>query len=282
MIESHHFETATRQTVGSRRALAVLLLCLLPALGACNTKSLDLIVPLGAGARGGPELPKDEAARRQFADEWGRRYDANPQDRATAMTYARALHGLDQNAQAVAVLQGLAIQYPDDMKVLGAYGKALADAGDFRQAAEVLSRAHTPDRPDWTILSAQGSVADQMGDHETARGYYEAALKIRPDEPSVLSNLGLSYALSRQLSKAEETLREAASQPAADARVRQNYALVLGLEGKFAEAEAVSRRDLSPADAAANIASIRQMISQSDTWREIQTVQAPQRKPGAK
>jgi Flp pilus assembly protein TadD len=168
------------------------------------------------------------------------------------------------------------------MKVLGAYGKALADAGDFRQAAEVLSRAHTPDRPDWTILSAQGSVADQMGDHETARGYYEAALKIRPDEPSVLSNLGLSYALSRQLSKAEETLREAASQPAADARVRQNYALVLGLEGKFAEAEAVSRRDLSPADAAANIASIRQMISQSDTWREIQTVQAPQRKPGAK
>ena len=121
-----------------------------------------------------------------------------------------------------------------------------------------------------------------MGDHETARGYYEAALKIRPDEPSVLSNLGLSYALSRQLSKAEETLREAASQPAADARVRQNYALVLGLEGKFAEAEAVSRRDLSPADAAANIASIRQMISQSDTWREIQTVQAPQRKPGAK
>ncbi len=282
MIESHHFETATRQTVRSRRALAVLLLCLLPALGACNTKSLDLIVPLGAGARGGPELPKDEAARRQFADEWGRRYDANPQDRATAMTYARALHGLDQNAQAVAVLQGLAIQYPDDMKVLGAYGKALADAGDFRQAPEVLARAHTPDRPDWTILSAQGSVADQMGDHETARGYYEAALKIRPDEPSVLSNLGLSYALSRQLSKAEETLREAASQPAADARVRQNYALVLGLEGKFAEAEAVSRRDLSPADAAANIASIRQLISQSDTWREIQTVQAPQRKPGAK
>lgn len=282
MIESHHFETPIRQKVRGRRALYALLLCLLPALGACNTKSLDLIVPFGAGARGGPELPKDESARRQFAEEWGRRYDANPQDRATAMTYARALHGLDQNAQAVAVLQGLAIQYPEDMKVLGAYGKALADAGELKQAAEVLSRAHTPDRPDWTILSAQGSVADQMGDHEAARGYYEAALKIRPDEPSVLSNLGLSYALSRQLSKAEETLREAAAQPSADARVRQNYALVLGLEGKFAEAEAVSRRDLSPADAAANIASIRQMISQSDTWREIQTGQAPQRKQGAK
>ena len=282
MIESRHFETPTRRTDRVRRALAALLLCVLPTLGACNTKSLDLIVPLGAGARGGPESPKDEAGRRQFAEEWGRRYDANPQDRATAMTYARALHGLDQNAQAVAVLQGLAIQYPEDMKVLGAYGKALADAGDFRQATEVLSRAHTPDRPDWTILSAQGSVADQMGDHETARGYYEAALKIRPDEPSVLSNLGLSYALSRQLPKAEATLRAAAEQPGADARVRQNYALVLGLQGKFADAEVVSRRDLSPADAAANIASIRQMISQSDTWREIRTDQAPLRRPGAK
>lgn len=179
-------------------------------------------------------------------------------------------------------MQGLAIQYPEDMQVLAAYGKSLADSGEFRQAAELLSRAHTPDRPDWTVLSAQGSVADQMGEHETARGYDEAALEIRPDEPSVLSNLGLSHALSRQLPKAESTLRLAAEQPGADARVRQNYALVLGLQGKFAEAEAIARRDLSPADAAVNIASIRQMISQSDTWREIQTTETTPVRSGSK
>ena len=61
----------------------------------------------------------------------------------------------------------------------------------------------------------------------------------------MLSNLGLSYALSRQLPRAEETLKEAAMQPGADMRVRQNLALVLALEGKFDQAEEWSRRDLS-------------------------------------
>ena len=51
--------------------------------------------------------------------------------------------------------------------------------------------------------------------------------------------------------------------------MRQNLSLVLALEGKFAQAEEWSRRDLPPIEAAANIASIRQMISQSNTWRDI-------------
>jgi Flp pilus assembly protein TadD len=165
------------------------------------------------------------------------------------------------------------------MKVLGAYGKALADSGQLKQAAEVLEKAHTPERPDWSVLSTQGSIADQIGDHDGARGYYQAALKIRPNEPTVLSNLGLSYALARNLPRAEETLRFAADQPSADKRVRQNLALVLALQGKFGEAEELSRRDLSPMDAAQNVASIRQMISQSDTWRDIQKTGGKQKNP---
>jgi Flp pilus assembly protein TadD len=38
-----------------------------------------------------------------------------------------------------------------------------------------------------------------VGQHEEARRYYASALKIMPGEPSVLSNLGLSYMLSREL-----------------------------------------------------------------------------------
>ncbi len=238
-------------------------------LGGCKTALPDI-----SGAMGGLSAPaappKDEVSLRRFTEDWGRRYDANRSDKNTALTYARGLHALGQNAQEVAVLQGLAIQNPEDMQVLAAYGKALADAGQLKQAEEILTRAHTPERPDWSVLSAQGSIADQLGDHDAARGYYETALKIQPNDPRVLSNLGLSYALSRQLPKAEETLRLAAGQPGADERVRQNLALVLGLQGKFAEAEELLRRDLSPEDAAANIASIREMIAQSDAWRDIQ------------
>lgn len=248
--------------------LCAFALVALAGLTGCKSTINDVTGSIG---RPSNNLPSDEGALRQFAEEWGRRYDRNPKDKATAMTYARALHALNQNTQAVAVLQGLAIQHPEDMKVLGAYGKALADNGQLKTAADILTRAHTPERPDWSVLSTQGSIADQLGDHEGARGYYETALKIKPNEPSVLSNLGLSYALARQLPRAEEILTTAANQPTADSRVRQNLALVLALQGKFAQAEEWSRRDLSPIDAAANVAQIRQMISQSNTWRDIQT-----------
>ena len=167
--------------------------------------------------------------------------------------------------------------------MLGAYGKALADAGRLKEASTVLANAHTPERPNWSILSAQGSVADQLGDHKQAQNYYEAAIRMRPDEPSVMSNLGLSYALNKQLPQAEETLRDAANNPKADMRIRQNLALVLALEGKFGEAENWSRRDLAPIDAVANVASIRKMIAQSNTWRDLQQFdRQAQRKDPAK
>jgi Flp pilus assembly protein TadD len=237
------------------------------ALAGCNSvREMTSSVGLNEST----ELPKNEGALGRFAEDWGQRYDRNPKDKNTAMTYANALRALGQHAQAVAVLQGLAARNPQDREILGAYGKSLADAGRLKEASAVLANAHTPERPNWSILSAQGSVADQLGEHDQAQNYYKAALRMRPDEPSIMSNLGLSYALNRQLPHAEETLRDAASNPKADMRIRQNLALVLALEGKFGEAEDWSRRDLAPIDAAANVASIRKMIAQSNTWRDLQ------------
>ena len=214
-------------------------------------------------------LPTGPGDMQAYAAEWSSRYEANPGDRTAALNYARALRALDRTPQAVAVLENVAIKNPYDREILSAYGKALADVGRLREAADVLSRAHTPDRPDWSVLSAQGSVADQLGDHDAAQGYYTAALKIAPDNPNVTSNLGLSYALNKQLPLAEQTLRRAAAQRSATMRVRQNLALVLALEGKFVEAEAVARTDLSPQDAAASVAAIRSMIAQSSTWKAV-------------
>ena len=214
---------------------------------------------------------------RAYAETLEPRYAQNPEDRITALHYAQALRGLGQHAQAVAVLQGLAVKNPRDMPVLAAYGKALADAGRLQEAASVLERAHTPDRPSWSVLSAQGSVADQMGDHAGAQSYYSAALKIKPNEPDVLSNLGLSYALERKMPQAEDSLRLAAAQPSADARIRQNLALVLSLEGKDADAEEVSRRDFSPVDAAENVAQLKQTIAGSPTWAPVKGTRAKTR-----
>jgi Flp pilus assembly protein TadD len=177
------------------------------------------------------------------------------------MHYAQALRATGQRAQAVAILQRTSMENPHDKTVLGAYGRALAEAGDYNQALQVLERAHSPDQPDWHILSAQGAVLDQMGRHADAQRYYLTALKMVPDEPSVLSNLGLSYALSKDLPNAEATLRRASAHPPVDQRVRQNLALVVGLQGRFAEAETIARADLPAEEAAANVAYLRQMLA---------------------
>lgn len=219
-------------------------------------------------------LPSSAPELARYTDDLERRYSADPNNKQVALSYARTLRALTRYAQAVAVAQRLAAKYPKDREVLGAYGKALADAGRLREAETILPEAHTPEEPNWSILSAQGAVADELGDHEEAQGYYAAALKIVPDQPQVLSNLGLSYALAKQLPLAESTLERAAAQPGADQRVRQNLALVLALEGKFDAAQRVAQQDLSPVDAAENVASIRQMIAQVDPWDEIRKLDA--------
>ena len=216
-------------------------------------------------------LPTNDVDLRAYADTWGKRYDSHPGDKVASINYAKALRALTRYSEAAAVMQTAAVKAPKDFEVLGAYGKALADSGQFPQAKEVLSHAYAPERPDWTIMSVQGSVADRLGDHEGAQQFYLGALKIAPGEPSVLSNLGLSYALTKQLPLAEDALRRASNSPQADARVRNNLALILALEGKFAEAEAVSRRDMSAQAASANVQAIRQMIAQNESWRDLQT-----------
>ncbi len=245
----------------------ILTACL--AAGGCQTSGLSDVTGSIGTSQNRP-MPTSEPELRRYSEDLAKRYDANPESKITAMSYAKSLRALAKYAQAVAVMQRLAAKYPKDMEVLGGYGKALADDGRLQEAADILSRAHTPEQPNWSILSAQGAVADQLGDHQQAQTYYEAALKIAPDQPEVLSNLGLSYALSKHLPQAETTLEKAAAQPNADMRVRQNLALVLALQGKFNEAQTISARDLSPIDAATNVESIKQMIAQSNTWQQIQ------------
>ena len=214
-----------------------------------------------------PAAPRDATEWRRVAASAGERYRANPSDPATAVRYAEALRRTGQSAQAAAVLQQASLANPRNTQVLGAYGRALADNGSLPEALDMLGRAHTPDQPDWRILSAQGAVLDQMGRHAEARTYYASALKITPDEPSVLSNLAMSYALAKELGQAEQTLRRATSRGVADRRIRQNLALVVGLQGRFAEAEEIARAELPPDEAAANVSYLRQMLAQHESGR---------------
>ncbi|QND75121.1 tetratricopeptide repeat protein [Tardiphaga robiniae] len=226
-------------------------------LAGCKTAGMsDITGSLGARA----EAPANADPARA-AEVYGERYRANPKDADAALRYGQALRANGQRAQAVSVFEQATLTNPGNRPLLAGYGRALADAGSFQRAFDVLTTAHSPANPDWRILSAQGAVLDQMGRHDEARRYYDSALKIRPEEPSVLSNLGLSYMLSKDLPQAEATLRRAQGRGNVDPRVRQNLGLVVGLQGRFGEAESIVRADLPPDEAAANVAYLKQMLS---------------------
>jgi Flp pilus assembly protein TadD len=173
--------SAAPQAVPVRVALALAASLLALTAGGCLRKGPEITSSIGTGAQ------TPDGWRRE-AEALAPRNQANPGDAATALRYAAALRALDQTAQAVAVLEQAAVRSPKNLELLSAYGKALGETGRYKEASEVLARAHLPRRPDWRVLSAQGAVADQMGDHGAAQRLYETALKIRPGEPSVLSN----------------------------------------------------------------------------------------------
>src|ERR1700736_6225136 len=232
-------------------------------LGGCQTMS-DITGSLTSKTETSANPDSDP---RRAVEVYGERYRANPKDADAALAYGQALRATGQRAQAAAVLEQATIAHPGNKALLAGYGRALADNGNSQAAFDVLSRAHSPDNPDWRILSVQGTALDKLGKHEEARRYYATALKIVPDEPSVLSNLGLSYMLTKELPKAEETLRRAYAGSRADGRIRQNLALVVGLQGRFAEAESIVKADLPADEAAANVTYLREMLNRKENPR---------------
>jgi Flp pilus assembly protein TadD len=209
----------------------------------------------------------------------GESYARNPNDRRLAMNFAAALQMDGDADQSLAVMRKLAIAYPKDRDVLAAYGKALAANGQFEPALDAVRRAQTPEYPDWKLVSAEAAILDQMGQKDEARQNYRKALELKPNEPSVLSNLGMSYVLEGDLRTAETYMRSAAQQPGADSRVRQNLALVVGLQGRFDEAEKIASQELSPEQAQANIAYLRQMLAQQNAWSQLKDQDKSKGKP---
>ena len=196
-------------------------------------------------------------------------YKKKPRDKTTGLTYALLLRMTGRDEQALAVMRQMVIYHPTDNQVLSAYGKALASTGNLKEALSVIERAQRPDSPDWRLMSAQGAILDQLEQPEKAREYYRRALDLMPNEPTILSNLGMSYLLNNDLAAAETFLRKANGQPRADSRVRQNLALVVGLQGRFDEAEKIAAAELPQQEAQANVDYLRKMLAQQNAWKEL-------------
>lgn len=240
------------------------------ALGACASKPMTTGSVNSAGAATTRAIETMSAQEAEAATAAvGRAYASKPSDKAIGMRYASLLQASGRAEQSLAVMRKLAIHHSTDRDVLAAYGKSLAAAGEFEPALDAVRRAQTPEYPDWKLVSAEAAILDQLGQTKEARGLYRRALDLRPNEPSVLSNLGMSYLLEGDLKTAELHLKQAIGQPGADSRVRQNLALVVGLQGRFGEAEQIASQELSAEQAQANVTYLRSILAQQNSLKEL-------------
>ncbi|MFT6659799.1 tetratricopeptide repeat protein [Maritalea sp.] len=225
-----------------------------------------------AASRGGSEMRTPDFSgltqmqKQAAAQDFAQKYQNNPRDIRTTIYYAAALRAVGQPGQAVSVLERARTEFPRDRDVALAFAKALASNGQFNQALNIIDAAIRVEAPHWNTLSVKGAILDQMGRNTEARALYQQAMLSAPNEAGLQANMGLSFAMTGDLPQAEIYLKRATSLPGATGRIRQNLALVIGLQGRFDEARAIYAAELEPEAVESNMAYIRALLTQQNKW----------------
>ena len=198
---------------------------------------------------------------------WGMEYAKKPSELKPALNYARNLKALGENGKALAVLQQTSSLHDGDPELAGEYGRLALEMGQVNVAARMLEVADDPAKPDWKVISARGTVLAKQGQYKQAIPFYERALTVSNNQPSVLNNLAMAYAMSGEAKKAEDLLRQASNGNTGEnaAKVKQNLALVLGLQGRYDEAKTVTAGTAAAGEAADNVDMLRKFVKVAPT-----------------
>ena len=252
-------------TPGGRYFALVMALASAAALAGCQQSGASLDSSGKLNTASAPPVSYEAAAG------LGKKWQADPGDINKGMAYANALETLGQGKKHLDVYRQLSMAHPENAKLSGIYGKKLINAGQSGEAIPVLERVAAAPDAEWRIHSALGSAYDQQGLYEKARGEYRKALAGDVQNLTVLNNMGMSLALEGNLKDAENTLRQADTLPRSksEPRIRQNLALVVGLQGRFDEASKLASENLPAEQVEANMAYLRKMLAQPNTWQQI-------------
>lgn len=234
-------------------------------LGACaesgDSLEASLVAPKEMGTQtASASDPKSQQTELEKATEyWGKKYKEKPTELEPALSYAKNLRAMGERQEALAIIQQVAVYHGEDRQLASEYGRLALELDQISVAKQMLAIADDPANPDWRVISARGTVLAKEGKYRDAIPYYEKALNLSQDQPSVLNNLAMAYAMNGDAPKAEGVLRRLDAK-GGSAKTRQNLALVLGLQGKFDEAKSVSTQDLGAEGAAQNSEYMRRLV----------------------
>ena len=127
------------------------------------------------------------------------------------------MDALGQTDQASALLEEMARTYPDRPEPLAVAGEILRRKGQFAEAVAVMDRAiarvGTPSRNNWPLFYQRGVAHERAGQWAAAESDFEFALKLAPDQASVLNYLGYAWTeQGRNLPRAREMIQRAVDQ----------------------------------------------------------------------
>jgi Flp pilus assembly protein TadD len=196
---------------------------------------------------------------------WGQEYSKKPTELQPALNYAKNLKAMGEKQKALSVLQQASMFHGNDPQLTGEYGRLALELNQVNVAGQLLAAADDPTKPDWRVISARGTVLAKQGKYGEAIPFYERALTLAPGNASVTNNLAMAHAMMGDPKKAEQLLRTAAAAPDATPKVRENLALVLGLQGRYDESKSIASSVLDSGAAASNADYLKQMVKLEPT-----------------
>lgn len=214
-----------------------------------------------------PEPPrKATAEQRAMADRldplgraafWSRELDVDGHDLEAGIKLSQALRAMGKYEEALEAAQRVLVAQPTNVEGLLEMARAQIGRGQGFYAIDPARQAQQLAPKDWRPPSLLGVAYEQAERDDEALAAHRQALALAPENPAALCNLALFYATHGDNAQAESLLRKAVTKPGATIAMRQNLALVVGLQGRFDEAERIARQDLPPEAVANNMAYLR-------------------------
>lgn len=174
------------------------------------------------------------------------------------------LEQMGRGDEAVAKLETLMRERPDDVEVITALGNVLRSRKQFAEAAEVYTKAiekiGTPDRSHWTLFYYRGSSYERSKQWPKAEADLKKALELIPDsQPSgkaqVLNYLGYSWVdMHMNIDEAFRLLQRAVELTPRDGMIVDSLGWAYYRLGLYEDAvrELEKAIDLKPADPIVN------------------------------
>jgi Flp pilus assembly protein TadD len=188
---------------------------------------------------------------------WAREIETDASDAEAGIGLSQALRAMAKYEDAIEAAQRVLVAHPNNTEAMLEMARAQIGRGQGFFAIDPARQAQALSPRDWRPASLLGVAYEQAERPDEALAAHRQALALAPDNPVALCNLALFYATHGDTTQAETLLRSAAAKPGAPMAVRQNLALVLGLQGRLDEAERIARQDLPPDVVANNIAYLR-------------------------